>query len=122
MVSVTLHTIWVLQDGVSKRSYQSHRITLYRCQDNDAEGAADMTAALREATLRAELPSSPLASFPAIFKQALGHGILSRRRVLQRATAYQVELTSRHPYFVMLVMHYLVLGSGFRMGTRRTLK
>jgi len=49
-----------------------------------------MTAVLREATLKAEKPSSPLASFPALFKQALSLGILSRRRVLQRVAAYQV--------------------------------
>lgn len=61
-----------------------------RCQESGAQGGDGVLASLREATLAAELPSSPLASFPAIFKQSLALGTLSRRRVLQRANAYQV--------------------------------
>ena len=42
--------------------------------------------------LAAELPSSPLASFPAIFSRALAFGVLSRRRVLQLAAERTVCL------------------------------
>lgn len=46
---------------------------------------------LQSATLAAELPSSPLASFPAIFRTALVLGVLSRRRVLQLAEYRRVR-------------------------------
>ncbi len=54
---------------------------------NDAKPLAER---LQSAMLAAELPSSPLASFPAIFGRALALGVLSRRRVLQLAAERRV--------------------------------
>ena len=67
-------------------------ITPCRCQAGGSKSGDSAVASLREATLAAELPSSPLASFPAIFRQSLALGTLSRRRVLERADAYQVDM------------------------------
>ena len=70
--------------------YRLIELTWRRCQEGGAQGGGGPASTLREATLAAELPSSPLASFPAIFRQSLALGTLSRRRVLQRADSYQV--------------------------------
>ncbi len=73
----------------------SQRSRGYRCQDGGAGVAGGVDGTLEErlqsATLAAELPSSPLASFPAIFRTALALGVLSRRRVLQLAEERQVR-------------------------------
>ena len=68
--------------------------SLCRCQasgGSSSSGDDSLAERLHGAMLAAELPSSPLASFPAIFGRALALGVLSRRRVLQLA----VERTVR---------------------------